>query len=203
MANRKQSSSCHQQQQHIDADEKLWQELNIIVALETFQFPNNKIHGTIRIEPESSRKFIQMFFFVIDNLYEYEFDPSYVDVIVSGLNMNIRNRSIYIKAIPINTKWKPSVKISKEFKFNSKVFELIPRLSFIWLDEDKIRTPHLVIQWDHIEDKYAQGYVLYLDDVMIKNIYKNQIEDQFKVTIRGFEPGKKHIFQLASKLDST
>ncbi len=78
----------------------------------------------------------------------------------------------------------------------------------------------LLIRWDHIGDKYAHRYVLYLDGIEIQvvglfnrkfltndfrfvfKIRQNLIDDEFHVKIEAFEPGEKHTFQIASRLRS-
>jgi hypothetical protein len=53
------------------------------------------------------------------------------------------------------------------------VFALSPTVSFNWPDDknDKNAKPTLVVQWCHIGDEKAHGYVLYLNDKKIYHVY--------------------------------
>ncbi|CAF1366742.1 unnamed protein product, partial [Rotaria sp. Silwood1] len=151
-------------------DEELWNNFNINFQSEALKFPDNKIYGTINIEPESARQLIEKFMLFINGHNRGEFDRSYQSISITGFDISKEEENlirIEIQAIPYDKQW-TTTKKSKPcfFVFTGQILTLSSIIRFHYVKETS--TFNVIVKWYHIGDHYAQKYVILLDDKEIQ-----------------------------------
>ncbi|CAF1040556.1 unnamed protein product [Rotaria sordida] len=182
-------------------DEKLWENLDIVFCREAMEFPDNKIYATIKIEPESARRLIEKFFLIVNKCYQVEFDSSYQYISASGFDVIKQEKQIDVKiqAIPLNKDWRIKESKSCSFFFNGQIFALSPIIRFDHNEKDP-STFNVIIKWYHIGDRYAQKYIVCLDEKEIHYINQSSIHQEMLICIHYLQPGEKHTVQIIATL---